>query len=190
MNILSQGHAHALYKNAKGSGWVGRLSYFERGKELLPLLIGDEHLIIEFVLPEHLLNSDKAPKYYFIDDGVHFLMRKNYREINLYKLSENNYMGMIRGDELTFSSPESGPLFISTIRSALCYYVSINPDTTQFIFQAKGSYGDFISKTLTNRDDEMGQRYRVNTIPELKAPYYGFELDIVSLAKNYDQEAL
>lgn len=190
MNILSQGHAQALYKNAAGSGWVGRLSYFETGKEFLPLLIGNEQLIIEFVLPEHLLKSDKEPKYYFIDDGDHFLMRRKYREINLYKFSKNNYMGMIRGDELTFSSSELGPLFISTIRKALCYYVAINPDTTQFIFQAKGLYGDFISRTLTNRDDELGSRYRINTISEFKAPYYGFELEIISLENNYDPEAL
>ena len=190
MVILNQGHSHALYKSASKMSWIGRLSSFEKGKEVIPLMIGEDKLILEFVIPEHLMDSDKEPRYYLIDDGKHFLMRRNYREINLYKLTENNFMDMVRGDELTFSSSEFGPMFISTIRKALCFYVSKNPCTTQFVFQAQGRYGQFISSTLANRDDDIAKQYRVNVIPDLAPPYYGFELDILSLTNNYGAEAV
>lgn len=193
MNILEPGHSYALYKDAHGTGWVGRLSYFQKGKEFIPLVIGDDKFIIEFVIPQHLMDSAKEPQYFFIDDAKHFLMRKDYREINLYKVSANNYMGVVRGDESAFSSPEFGPLFISIIRHALAYFVSKNPGTTQFIFQAEKSYAKFISCALENRMDDLGRYYSINKISDLSPPYYGFELDVLSLASltnDYIPEAL
>lgn len=190
MNILEPGHSYALYKNAYGPSWVGRLSYFSKGKEFIPLVVGNERLILEMVIPEHIMDSSKDPKYYLVDDGKYFLMRKNYREINLYKLTDNNYMGMVRGDESLFPSSELGPLFITTIRKALSYYVSLNPETTQFIFEAEGEYGRFMSSALINRADDGEDRILINTIPDLIPPYYGFELNIVSLKNCYDPEDL
>lgn len=181
MKILSQGHIYALYKDAEKTSWIGRLSYFEHSKEMIPFVINNNKLILELVIPEHFYDKTKSPKYYVINDGQYFLMRLNYREINIYKISENNFMDMITGDESTLFSAEFGPLFISTIRKALCYYVAKNPCTTQFIFEAYGDYGEFIAKTLTQKNDSLNHDYQINSIPDLVPPYYGFELDILSL---------
>nr|WP_241389457.1 MULTISPECIES: hypothetical protein [Serratia]ULG12132.1 hypothetical protein D1p2_00018 [Serratia entomophila]ULG12329.1 hypothetical protein M3p_00031 [Serratia entomophila]ULG12349.1 hypothetical protein M3p_00053 [Serratia entomophila]ULG15959.1 hypothetical protein 591p_00108 [Serratia proteamaculans]ULG18443.1 hypothetical protein Man4p_00126 [Serratia proteamaculans] len=190
MNILEPGHVYALYKDACGAGWVGRLSCFLQSSEFIPFVVGEEKLLLEFVIPRHLMDNTKDPQYFFIDDSKHFLMRRDYREINLYKLSDNNYMGMVRGGDSVFSSPEIGPLFISTVRKVLAYYVSKKTDTTQFIFQAEGAYASFISRALENKNDVLGRNYLVRKISDFIPPYYGFELDIISLTSKDSPEEL
>ncbi|OWO82567.1 hypothetical protein [Photorhabdus luminescens] len=184
MNILEQGKVAALYSaysETEGSSWVGNLCCFSSDREHLPIIVNGRRFLIEFVIPDHLLDKTVKPRVFDLDINKQFLLRRDHREINIYLLGEGNFMDRTTTDKKLFELNEDSTLFIKTLRHALGKYVAINPSTTQFIFFAQGKYSEFIMNALKAVEDELSKRYRVRIISELQGPYYGFELDIISI---------
>ncbi|NHB95711.1 hypothetical protein [Photorhabdus stackebrandtii] len=184
MNIIEKSKFSALYSGyseTEDSSWVGNLCYFSAGLEHLPIIVNKRRFLIEFVIPKHLLDPTVEPKVFDLDINKQFLLRRDHREINLYSLGEGNYMDRTTTDRKLFELDEDSALFIKTLRQALCKYVSITPSTTQFVFFAQGKYSEFIMNALKEFNDELSRHYRIRIIPELQGPFYGFELDIISI---------
>ncbi|WP_104398502.1 hypothetical protein [Vibrio penaeicida] len=181
MKVLEKGRVSALFNGAEGNTWVGRPCYFSVGREHLPLLVNGRRMLLEFKLPKHILDPEAEPKAFKLGINERFLPRRDYREINLYRLTDNNYLEMTVSDTNLFDLKEDSALFIKSLRAAICKYASDNPSTKQFLFRAEGEYSKFIVNTLVEYNDELSEAYRITPIKELNGPYYGFDLDILSL---------
>ncbi|WP_118984838.1 hypothetical protein [Photorhabdus sp. CRCIA-P01] len=184
MNILEKGKVTALYSGyseTEGSSWVGNLCCFSVDREHLPIVVNGRRFLIEFIIPDHLLDKTVKPRVFDLDINKQFLLRRDHREINIYLLGEGNFMDRTVTDKKLFELNEDSSLFLKTLRYALGKYVSINPSTTQFIFFAQGKYSEFIMNALKVFEEELSECYRIRIISELQGPYYGFELDILSI---------
>ena len=183
MRILEKGRVAALYAGAEGASWVGQDCCFVADREHLPILVNGRRFLLEFVLPRHLMEPGTEPKAFKLGTNKRFLPRRDYREIFIYLLGEGNLMRLTMTDDSLFDLKSDAPLFISTIRAAVCQYVSHNPATKQFLFRADGAYGKLITQTLKTEGDNEAQKqhYRIRPIEQLQGPYFGFELDVLSL---------
>lgn len=178
MLTLTDGHLHALYKDAEGFSWFGSLIYMKAGAEHIPMTIGTERLMLEFVIPEHLTNNNYDPRYLITGLNEHYLLRHNYRELRIYRVNEYGVMEVVMDDDTLLSNPEMAPGFISLIQNTVCYYVSISPGTSQFIFQARGVFSMLMMSSLTNIEPELKNRANVKIIDELSPPFFGFEIEM------------
>ncbi|WP_253379095.1 hypothetical protein [unidentified bacterial endosymbiont] len=178
MLTLTDGHLHALYKDAEGFSWFGSLIYMKAGAEHIPMTIGNERIMLEFVIPEHLTNNNYEPKYLITGLNEHYLLRRSYRELRIYRVNEYGVMDFVIDDDSLLTNPEMAPGFISLIQNAVCYYVSISPETRQFIFQARGVFSMLMMSLLTNIDPELKSRFIIKIIDELSPPFFGFEIEM------------
>lgn len=176
---FSDGHLYGLYKNSNGIAWFGSLSYIHAGLEHIPMTIGNERLMLEFVMPTHLIDATSAPRYIITGINKHYLLRRNYREIKLYRVNKYGVMEIIRDEDSLLFQPELSPAFVSLVQKAVCYYATLTPETNQFIFEAQGKYSLLIAKSLTRIDSELQCKFNINPIEELRPPFFGFELESI-----------
>lgn len=179
MLALSDGHLHALYKDAHGAAWHGSLIYIKAGAEHIPLKIGNARLMLEFVIPEHFTDATLQPKYIITGLNKHYLLRRNYRELKIHLVNEHGVMESVREEHSYLSRPELAPIFVTLIQNSICYYVSITPDTRQFIYEARGKNSLLMKKALTHISDELQNKLTIKLIDELTPPFFGFELDLI-----------
>lgn len=180
MLTLTEGHLHALYKNAYGTAWYGSLICMETGAEHIPMMLGDERLILEFVIPKHLTDNANEPKYLITGINKHYLLRRNYRELKIYRVNEYGVMEVVMDDDSLLSGAEMAPVFVTLVQKSVCYYVSLTPDTRQFIFQARGKYSLLMATSLTSIDPVLKSKFTIKVIDELSPPFFGFELEMVN----------
>jgi hypothetical protein len=179
MLILSDGHLHALYKDAHGTAWHGSLIYMKAGAEHIPLKIGNERLMLEFVMPKHFTDATFQPKYIITGLNRHYLLRRNYREIRIHLVNEYGVMEPVREEHSFLSHPELAPIFVTLIQNAICYYASLTPETRQFIYEARGKNSLLMKNALSRISDELQNQFTIKIIDELTPPFFGFELDAI-----------
>lgn len=176
---LSDGHLHGLYKKSHGVSWYGSLSYIQAGVEHIPMTIGNERLMLEFVIPKHLTDVSFDPKYIITGLNEHYLLRRNFRELKIYRVNEYGVMEIVTDDDSILSEPELAPIFITLIQHAVCHFVSLTPGTSQFIYESRGRYSLMMAKSLTRIPSELQLKFTVSPIEELKPPFFGFELETI-----------
>lgn len=178
MMTLTDGHLHALYKDAHGTAWHGSLIYMKAGAEHIPMKIGDERIMLEFVIPEHITDITQEPRHLITGLNKHYLLRRNYRELRIYRVNEYGVMEVVMEDDYLLSGAEKTPVFVTLVQNAVCYYVSLTPETSQFIFQARGKYSLLMATSLTSIAPELKSQFKIKLINELSPPFFGFELEM------------
>lgn len=178
MLTLTDGHLHALYKDAHGTAWHGSLIYMQAGAEHIPMTIGNERLMLEFVIPKYLTDNANEPKYLITGLNKHYLLRRNYRELKIYRVNEYGVVEVVLDDDSLLSGAEMAPAFSTLVQKAVCYYVSLTPDTRQFIFQARGKYSLLMATSLISIDSDLKSQFTIKLIDELSPPFFGFELEM------------
>lgn len=179
MLTLTDGHLHALYKDSHGTAWHGSLIYMKTGAEHIPMTIGNERLMLEFVIPKHLTDNTYEPKYLITGLNQHYLLRRNYRELKIYRVNEYGVMEVVTDGDSLLSGAEMAPGFITLVKNAVCYYVSLTPETRQFIFQARGKHSLLMASSLTSIDPELKSQFIIKLIDEISPPFFGFELEMI-----------
>ncbi|WP_039055445.1 hypothetical protein [Enterobacter sp. Bisph1] len=173
---LSESHLNALYKKAEGEAWNGLLSYFMKGAEHIPLQVGSTRILLELVIPAHIMDPQSEPKYYIVDKDELFLLRRDHRELRVYKVNDFGVLEMMHGDDELLTDAALGPAFRSVLRKALCDYVAKNPVTSQFVIEAKENFAQFIFTTLINDEFLNALGFTARKIEEFSEKYFAFEL--------------
>lgn len=184
MYLLDKGLIYAFFSEAKESGvWVGRAGSFIKNKEHLPFTINGKRFILEFVIPDHLLDSKLDPKSFQLDYDKLFLPQREYRILNLYTVDEHDSMEMDFSSEDFFNLKENTFLFITALRKSLLVFVLSNPSITQFFFLAKGAYATLLGVIMDSTDD-VSKVLTLTKIDELNEPIYGFDIHFNTLLSN------
>lgn len=176
MKLLSVGHFDALFKNAEKPAWTGKSCYFSKGSEIVPFVIDENKLVVEFVIPEHIQDPQQPPVFFVSGINEHFLMPRDYRLLKINKVNDSGFMDIIRDDDLLFSKPEVSPLFISCIQEAVCKFVRSNPGINSFLFEAKGKYNQLVKNTLTKESIDLAGYFEVKNYTQLSDSYSYFEI--------------
>lgn len=176
MKLLSVGHFNALFKDAEKPAWTGKPCYFSKGSEIVPFIIDENKLVVEFVIPEHIQDPQQSPVFFVGGINEHFLMPRDYRLLKINKVNDSGFMDIIRDDDLLFSKPEMAPLYISCVQEAVCKFVKSTPGVNAFIFEGKGKHNQLVRNTLTKENHDLSEYFEVKNSTQLSDAYSYFEI--------------